>query len=153
MSQATRRRILALSSSGGHWVQLLRLRDAWEDFDVVYATVDPRLANDVHGRAFFTIPDGNIDTKIALLRVALHIKRLVKTTRPAVVVTTGAAPGFFAVIFGKAYGAKTIWIDSIANAQEMSLSGKLAKMFSDVWLSQWPEVAERSGAEFRGNIL
>ncbi len=32
-------RVLAVASGGGHWVQLLRLRPAWEGCDVAYATV------------------------------------------------------------------------------------------------------------------
>ena len=37
--------------------------------------------------------------------------------RPDVIVTTGAAPGYFALRFGKLLGARTIWIDSMANAE------------------------------------
>ena len=36
-----KKRILALSSGGGHWVQLLRLRPAFDDgCEVTFATVD-----------------------------------------------------------------------------------------------------------------
>lgn len=33
-------RVLAVASSGGHWVQLMRLRPAWEGCDIAYLTTD-----------------------------------------------------------------------------------------------------------------
>ena len=33
------------------------------------------------------------------------------------------------------FGAKTMWIGSIANVQQLSSSGKLAGKFADVWLN------------------
>ena len=44
-----RRRVLAVASGGGHWVQLLRLRPAFEGCDVTYACVRPAYADDVPG--------------------------------------------------------------------------------------------------------
>jgi hypothetical protein len=35
-----RKKILAVSSGGGHWVQLLRLAPAFKGHDVVYVTVN-----------------------------------------------------------------------------------------------------------------
>ena len=40
-SNSPRRRVLAVASGGGHWVQLMRLRPAFEGTDIHYATVDP----------------------------------------------------------------------------------------------------------------
>ena len=73
--------------------------------------------------------------------------------RPDVVISTGAAPGYFALRLGKLFGARTIWVDSIANAEEMSLSGRLAQRYADLWLTQWPEVAKRDGARYEGRLL
>lgn len=52
--------------------------------------------------------------------------------RPDIVISTGAAPGFFALLFGKLLGARTIWIDSIANAEQLSVSGQKVKLFADL---------------------
>lgn len=83
------------------------------------------------------------------VQVALKVLRF----RPDVVVTTGAAPGFAALLFGKMIGAKTIWIDSIANSEEMSSSGKHAGRIADLWLTQWEHLVTPQGPQFMGSVL
>jgi UDP-N-acetylglucosamine:LPS N-acetylglucosamine transferase len=73
--------------------------------------------------------------------------------RPDVVISTGALPGLVALTLAKVMRAQTIWVDSIANAEEMSMSGKHARRVADLWLSQWPHVAEAEGADYYGAIL
>jgi hypothetical protein len=62
-------------------------------------------------------------------------------------------PGLFAIVIGKKLGARTVWVDSIANAEELSMSGVLARPHASMWLSQWPAVAEANGAEYAGSVL
>jgi hypothetical protein len=78
---------------------------------------------------------------------------LVYRLRPDVVVSTGAAPGYFGVRFGKWLGARVIWVDSIANAEELSMSGAKAGAFVDIWLTQWPHLAKENGPKHFGNVL
>ena len=147
-------KLLAISSGGGHWVQLLRLRPAFEGCEVVYATVLEGYRADLgEGEDFRVIPDSNLSNKIALLRSAWSIFWLVFQLRPDVVVSTGAAPGYFGVRFGKLLGARVVWVDSIANAEELSLSGKKAGSFVDLWLTQWPHLAHESGPRCFGSVL
>jgi UDP-N-acetylglucosamine:LPS N-acetylglucosamine transferase len=61
--------------------------------------------------------------------------------RPSVVVSTGAAPGYLAIRMGARIGARTIWIDSVANVEELSLSGRMASAVADLCLTQWPHLA------------
>ncbi|MEO8615306.1 MAG: UDP-N-acetylglucosamine--LPS N-acetylglucosamine transferase [Luteolibacter sp.] len=145
--------LLALSSGGGHWVQLLRLRPAFEGCDVTFATVSESYRVDVGDAHFHVVPDGNIWSKMDLLRSAIGVWWLLVRLRPDVVVTTGAAPGYFAVRFGKWLGARSIWVDSVANADELSRSGRNAGPFADLWLTQWPELACESGPKYLGNVL
>lgn len=100
-----------------------------------------------------TIPDANRKKPLLLLHSVLSAGFLLLRRRPDVIVTTGAAPGLMLMALGKKLGARTIWIDSIANAEEMSLSGRLARKHADLWLSQWPDVAVAEGAEFAGAVL
>jgi len=73
---------------------------------------------------------------------------IMREVRPDVVVSTGALPGLMALIVGYVFGARTIWIDSIANTERMSLSGRLSRPFAQLWLTQWPEVSDRTGATY-----
>lgn len=153
-----RKRVLLLSSGGGHWVQLLRLRPAFEGHDVAFATVRAAYRSDVAGERFFTFPDATRWNKVRLALQALRILWIVVRVRPHVIVSTGAAPGYFALRFGKWVGARTVWLDSIANVEELSMTGRLVRRFADLWLTQWPHLATAGddGAEapaHRGAVL
>ena len=146
-------RVLAVASGGGHWVQLLRLRPAFEGCDVVYATVQESYAEQVPDAKFHVFNDATRWDRIKLLRMVMEVSWIVLRVRPNVVVTTGAAPGVVALRVGKWLGARTIWLDSIANVEQMSLSGRKVRNFTDLWLSQWPEVAKAEGSSFAGSVL
>lgn len=146
-------KVLAIASGGGHWIQLLRLRPAFAGCHISFASVDRESARDVEGHRYFTVPDGNRDTKLHLLWMALKVFAILLIVRPKVVVSTGAAPGYFACRFGKLVGAKTLFIDSVANAEDMSLSAKLATSHASRVFSQWPRVAEKFGVECHGSVL
>jgi hypothetical protein len=149
-----RPKVLAISSGGGHWVQLLRLRPAFDACEVVYATVLEGYRSDLEGQADFrVIPDSNRSNKIGLFRSAWSIFWLVFRFRPDVVISTGAAPGYFGVRFGKLLGARVVWLDSIANAEELSLSGQKAGPFVDLWLTQWPHLVRENAPKYLGNVL
>jgi UDP-N-acetylglucosamine:LPS N-acetylglucosamine transferase len=146
-------RILAVSSGGGHWVQMLRLRPAFADKEVTYASVGISRAADVAPSAYRSIPDANRAQKIKLLWLLMKLSWLVLRVRPDVVISTGAAPGYLAVRIGRMLGARTLFLDSIANAEELSLSANLAKRHCDLVLTQWPHLADHDGPGYRGSVL
>lgn len=148
-----KKKILALSSGGGHWVQLLRLRPAFEGHDVVYATVSRHYRNDVGESSFRVVPDATRWHKFSLFRAAVGISWLLVRERPDIVISTGAAPGYFALRVARWVGAKTVWVDSIANVEELSLSGQKIGKHADLWLTQWPHLASTDGPQFRGSVL
>ncbi|HPF13098.1 MAG: UDP-N-acetylglucosamine--LPS N-acetylglucosamine transferase [Planctomycetes bacterium] len=146
-------KVLAVASGGGHWVQLMRLRPALEGYEVAYCSVHPEYAEQVPGCRLHVVHDSNAKSKWGVLRTALGILWVLLKERPAVVLSTGAAPGGLALFFAKKLGAKTIWIDSIANAEVLSLSGQKAGRYADLWLTQWPELAADGGPEYSGSVL
>jgi UDP-N-acetylglucosamine:LPS N-acetylglucosamine transferase len=134
-------RILAVASSGGHWVQLRRLAPAFEGNDVAYLSTDAGHRAEVGAARFHTVRDANRWDKVALVRCALQVLWVVLRERPDVVVSTGAAPGYLAIRFARPLRARTIWIDSVANVDELSMSGRMASETADLCLTQWPELA------------
>lgn len=150
---AKRPKVLALSSGGGHWVQLMRLRPAFVDSEVVYATVWDGYRIDVGSSKFEVIPKGDRWSRLNLARCFLAVLLLMLRERPDTVITSGAAPGYFAIRIGKWLGARTLWLDSVANAEELSLSGRQAGKHVDLWLTQWPHLATVDGPNYRGSVL
>ena len=50
-------KVLAVASGGGHWVQLLRLKPAFDDLDIAYCSVQKDYREQVQGRRFYAIKD------------------------------------------------------------------------------------------------
>jgi UDP-N-acetylglucosamine:LPS N-acetylglucosamine transferase len=147
-----RKRILAVASSGGHWIQLLRLRPAFDGHDVAYLTTESGHRSEVGSARFYAVRDGNRTSKLALLVSALQIAWVLVRERPEIVISTGAAPGYLALCGAKLLGARTAWIDSAANVDELSLSGRLASVKADLCLTQWPHLANGRVA-YEGSVL
>lgn len=147
------RKILAVASGGGHWVQLLRLRPAFEGHDAAFVTVNPAYRSDVPDHRFYVVNDATRWNKAALVLQALRLLRILLAERPDVVVSTGAAPGYFAIRLARMLGKRTVWLDSIANVEHVSMSGEKAGPHADLWLTQWPHLARANGPRFEGAVL
>ena len=146
-------KVLAVASGGGHWVQLLRIVPAFAECDIAYATVNAAYRSQVAGHRFYAINDATRWNKLGLVLMALRLVAIILRERPDVIISTGAAPGYFAIRLGKLVRARTIWVDSIANVEELSLSGRRIGSHADLWLTQWPHLAQPTGPYYAGAVL
>jgi hypothetical protein len=144
--------ILAIASIGGHWIQLLRLMPLFTENTVTFASNKATLKDTIHGHKFHLVPDANKDDKLKLIKCSAAVCWYVLVARPQVIITTGAAPGLLAILMGKILGIKTIWIDSIANVEKLSLSGNIAVRIADRVYTQWAHLATPK-IIFSGNVL
>ncbi len=143
------KKLLAVASQGGHLIQLMRLKPVFDRYDTSYVS-----SQRCEGMDDYTcVVDANRNAGFRLMLLFFQVLWIVVRKRPDVVISSGAAPGYFAVLCGKLLGARTIWIDSIANAEELSMSGQRAGKFADLWLTQWPEVAQQDGPTYGGRVL
>lgn len=147
------KRVLAVASGGGHWVQMMRLRKAFEGYEVAYLTVQSDYHRQVTGSRFYVVNDFTRRTPIRLAHAVVRMLWILLRERPDAIVTTGSAPGLICIRLGKLFRARTIWIDSIANVEKLSLSGTLAGRYADLWLTQWPHLARPEGPHFAGAVL
>ncbi len=147
------RRVLAVCSAGGHWVQLSRILPALEGCDVAIATVDIAPAAASGAWRCYRIPDATRWDRLALVHLALRMLWILIRERPDCVISTGAAPGYFGLRFGKWLRARTIWLDSIANVESISMAGQRVRSYADLWLTQWPHLARESGPQYLGKVL
>lgn len=146
-------KVLLVSSHGGHWVQIRKISSAFEGMDIHYMTTTNGVKDEVYPAPLYVIPDAHLDEKLSLINLSLKIFFIMVRLRPDIVMSTGAAPGFFALLIGKLLGAKTIWVDSVANVDQLSVSGKKVKHFADLWLTQWEHLAKSNGPYFKGSVL
>ena len=147
------RRLLALASGGGHWIELMRLRPAFAGFDSGYVSMFDNYAEKVDGARYYSIPDASRFKLITFAPVFAKAIRILAIERPDIILTTGSAPMLAFVLIGRLMGCQTLWIDSIANAECLSASGRIAKRIASKVVSQWPEVAAREGVDYWGRVV
>jgi UDP-N-acetylglucosamine:LPS N-acetylglucosamine transferase len=132
---------------------MLRLVPAFSGHDLVLVTVDEDYHGDAGSARFYTIRDVTRWDKWRWPQTLIKLAWILVRERPDVVVSTGALPGYFSLRLAKLFGAKTIWLDSIANVEELSMSGKMIGRHADLWLTQWPHLATSGGPLYRGTVL
>jgi UDP-N-acetylglucosamine:LPS N-acetylglucosamine transferase len=130
----------------------MRLRPALEGAEIEFICTQKSVASMVDGHHFYVIQDGNRWNKLQLVKAFLTMRRIINNAKPDVIITTGSAPGLMGVIAGRLKGVKTIWIDSIANVEHLSMSGRIARNVAHVAYTQWPHLANEKTL-YKGNIL
>jgi UDP-N-acetylglucosamine:LPS N-acetylglucosamine transferase len=153
VGHSRRKKVLAVASGGGHWVQLLRLQSAFESHDVTFVSVAQSYSSEVAGNTFHCINDSTRWNKLGLIRTFVRLFWIISRQVPDVIISTGAAPGYIALLIGRIFGCRTIWVDSIANVEQISLSGAKVGRYADLWLTQWPELARPDGPRYMGAVI
>ena len=148
-------KICLAASAGGHLSQLLALAPVWEGHTVAWITSLEVGSDRLRKQGTtYVVGEGNRNHPLLILRMAWGCLRAIWVERPDLVLSTGAAPGLLACLFGRLLGARAIWVDSIANTPKMSLSGRLARHFVSQTFCQWPDVAARyPGVEYAGEVI
>lgn len=143
------------ASAGGHLSQLLRLADGWQGHKVFYVSTLDSVGDKLKrlGRYYIT-GECNREHPLRTLMVLTKCFRVILDEKPDVIVTTGAAPACLLCLVGKVFGAQIVWVDSIANVAKLSLSGRIIRPFANLFLTQWPELADKyTNVEYAGCVI
>ena len=146
-------KVLAAASGGGHWIELMRIIPAFAGHRIAHATVRRDYRADVAGAPFYTVNDATGWNLFGIFELALRMFIVVLIVRPDVVVSTGAAPGYFAVRFGRLLGARTFWVVCLANVEQLSRAGQMAGRYAHLWLTQWPVLARKAARVSAGQVI
>jgi UDP-N-acetylglucosamine:LPS N-acetylglucosamine transferase len=126
-------KVCLAASAGGHLSQLRKLGESSK---------------------VYVVGECNREHPLRVVRVLWRCVQVIRRERPDVVISTGAAPACLVALLGRLWGARLVWVDSITNVERLSLSGRLVRPFADLFLVQWPDLAERyRGAEYRGPVI
>jgi beta-1,4-N-acetylglucosaminyltransferase len=149
------RPILLVASSGGHLLQLTRLKNAWPRQERVWVTFDKPdsrslLAGEDVVHAHFPT-NRNVPNLLRNLWLAVKV---VRGLRPAAVVTTGAGVAVPFCYVGRLFGARIVYVESFSRIDEPSLTARLVHPVAHRFFVQWPELVPRfRKAEYRGSCL
>ncbi len=148
-------KICVAASAGGHMSQLLKLAESWEGRQTFYMTTLSSIWSVQEKQArVYVVGECNREHLVRVIVVLFKCMRVILRERPDVVISTGAAVGCIVCFLGKLLGAKIVWIDSITNVDQISLSGRMVRHIADLFLVQWPELVEKyKNVEYVGEIV
>jgi beta-1,4-N-acetylglucosaminyltransferase len=147
--------ILLVCSCGGHLLQLVALRPAWQEFTRAWVTFDKSDARSLLADERVSYAHGPTNRSIKnLIRNVVVAWRVVGRTRPKVVMTTGAGIAVPFAWIGRLRGAKVVYVESLSRIDAPSLSYRLIAPIASKRYVQWPELAEAlPGTTFAGNVF
>jgi len=146
------------ASAGGHMNELLGLLEYSEDWPVqpsIYITTQKLLANKLQEKGkTYVIGEANRYHPFSAFKILIQGFEIMIMDKPDVIITTGSLPIAIICLVAKIFRKKVIWIDSIANTERFSLSGRMMYHFADLFLTQWPELSEKyNRSEYAGALL
>jgi beta-1,4-N-acetylglucosaminyltransferase len=147
--------VLLVCSTGGHLLQLVALREAFDGFDRAWVTFDKSDARSLLAgeRVFYAYGPTNRSIKNLLRNLALAW-RLVRRTRPRTIVTTGAGVAVPFAWIGRLRGARVVYVESFTRISVPSLSCRMIAPVADRIYAQWPELAQSlRRARYVGNVF
>ena len=147
--------VLLVCSTGGHLLQLVALREAWEGRTRAWVTFDKSDARSLLEGEPVAYAYGPTNRNIPnLLRNLRLASRLVRHLRPKVVVTTGAGVAVPFAWIAWLRGAKVVYVESFTRIDGPSLSCRLIAPVADRIYAQWPELVRSvPKAHYAGTVF
>ena len=138
----SRAKVCIPTSSGGHLTHMRMLMPVLDKVaDRFWVTFDKEDANSaLEGeRVFHCFFPTNRNVKNTVRNTLLAIKVLRKE-RPDLIVSSGAAIAVPFFLVGKLIGAKTVYIEVFDRVDAPTLTGRLVRRLTDLFVVQWPEM-------------
>lgn len=138
-------KICFASSSGGHWEELICLKEIADDYETFYVTEQGGQASDSNLKPIYVFPQINRQEKNFFphfIKLFFNAWKIVRKEKPQFIITTGALFSVPFCVWCKIYGAKVIYIESFARVDSASLTGKIVYKFADLFLVQWEDMVK-----------
>lgn len=153
------KKVIFVSSSGGHLSEILKLSPLFKEYEYLLVTEKTpvtEVLKDKYNIQFLKYgPNRN---KIKYLGSVIHnifksIKILIRF-KPKTIVSTGAQVGGIMCFFAKLMGKKVIYIESLAKVNSLSVTGKMVYPFANKFYVQWKALEEKyKKAEYIGRLM
>lgn len=132
-------KIAVAASPGGHLVQIRQLASIYEKHNFFYFTFKGFVANELaKNNKVYAIQNIIRHSPLSWILGFWASLRIALSERPDVVLTTGAGVVVFFCYISKIFGAKIIFIESIAKVEKPTLTARILYPISDLFFVQWP---------------
>ena len=142
-----KKKIVFISSTGGHLNELLQLAPLFEKYDYKIITEKDKAnekLKEQYGEKLYFLPYG---TRAKLFTYIFKYFYLCLKTiylyfkiKPQVIVTTGTHTAGPMCYLGKIFGSKIIYIETFANRNKKTATGRLIYPIADLFIVQWEEM-------------
>lgn len=143
------KKVLFISSTGGHLAELLQLSPMFKKYDYRLVTEKTKsnldLMNKYPGKVDFLVYGTKSHFLVypfKLLFNTIKSLRIFLKFRPDAVITTGAHTGGPMCCIAKLFGAKVIYIETLANLYTKTITGRLVYHIADLFVVQWESMLE-----------
>lgn len=130
------------TSSGGHLTHMRILVPVFDKAaDRFWVTFDKEDANTALAgeRVYHCYFPTNRNVRNTVRNTLLAIKVLHRE-RPDIIVSSGAAIAVPFFLVGKIMGARTVYVEVFDRVDAPTLTGRLVRRFTDLFVVQWPEM-------------
>lgn len=141
------KKVLFISSTGGHLSELMKLEPLFKQYNYNIITEKDKttrnLSNKHEGKVYYLpyCTRSKIFKYIIIYPyVVLKSFKLFIRIKPDVIVSTGTHTTVPMCYFGKLFQKKVIYIESYANITKKTLSGKIVYPISDLFIVQWRQM-------------
>lgn len=128
--------ICLVSSSGGHWEQLQKLRPLLEKYDGFFVTEKTQF----EAAAKYFMIQTDLKDKWMLPKMIFNTCRALRIwikERPDFVVTTGTMVAYPFYLLAVVTYKKFVFIETFGRADMPTIAGKLMEKHSDLFIVQW----------------
>lgn len=139
-----KKRVLFISSTGGHLKELLQLKKIFNKYDSYLITEKTdstkKLKNEYKekmGYMVFGTKDHMLTYPFKLLANCFISLYYFIKIKPKYIVTTGTHTAGPICYLGKIFGSKVIYIETMANISKKTITGKLIYPIADLFIVQW----------------
>lgn len=138
------KKVMFISSTGGHFHEMSQLKPLLEKYDyyiVTEKTSDKMYLKDKHPKKVSYLVYGTKDHMLVypfkLFYNTFKSLFIYLLVRPKVIITTGAHTAGPMCCIGKILGSKIIFIETMANLNTKTITGRIIYKFADLFIVQW----------------
>ncbi|MBR1416849.1 MAG: polysaccharide biosynthesis protein [Bacilli bacterium] len=139
-----KKRVLFISSMGGHLNELLKLEPMFNNYNYHIVTektptttyLKDKYKNKVSYVIYSTKKNWIIYPFVLLINSFISLFYFLKY-KPKYIVTTGTHTAGPMCCIGKILGAKIIYIETFANVHRKTITGRIVYLFADYFVVQW----------------
>ena len=138
------KKVLFISSTGGHLNELLQLKSIMNKYDSYLITEKTKstisLKEEYKDKISYLIygtKHNMLTYPFKLLANCFKSLYFYLKIKPDVIVTTGAHSAGPMCCIGKIFGSKIIYIETFANIHSKTITGRIVYKFADLFIVQW----------------